>query len=252
MKFIEKDINTQENIKNYSKKREEYFRTRVNKYSTQKNYLLDNPYNQRIIEKLNIHKTKEQELPKKILVEKIQPQVREQIGVSKAVSALNLETKLYEDISPVHAKARLGSAKNISKRNIQSAYVNKPSGGYNLETNYIGMTTMGSLMHVPTSPTYRLHTYDYNTTLGNNFQTLKNEKPKIRLMSAAMPRGPKTIEPFTDGRKSILTETTKSKFNQCIEINKQFLLKNNPNMCLLQVAEIFGSSKLIHYKNINI
>jgi hypothetical protein len=59
---------------------------------------------------------------------------------------------------------------------------------------------MGSIRNAPTSPFNRLHTYDYNNTLGN-LQTLKNEKPKIRLMSAAIPRGPITIDPiYTEGR----------------------------------------------------
>jgi hypothetical protein len=230
IELIEKDINTQENIQLYSHKREEYFRSRVNKYSIKKNYLLDNPYNQRLIERLNINRSKGQEQPKKMIIETQQKEVK----VSKTASALELnKSKYLEDIIPVK-KATRGSAKNIYHRTVLSAVVKS-------EANYIGVTTINS--EIPTSPT-RLVTYDHTNTIAN----LKNEMPKIRLMSAIIPK----CNNLDSDKKSILAETAKSKFNRCIEVNKQFLLKNNPNMNLLQVAEIFGSSKLIHYKNINI
>jgi hypothetical protein len=228
MKLLERDLDTKENIRSYSLKREEYFRTRVNKYSVQKNYLLDNPYNQRIIQKLNLKN--ESESSKKL--ESFETKYLSDKNISnrntsgKSMSQINVISKIQEDTLPKF-NLRLASAKNV--RDVQSAAVKR------LEPNYLN--TVNTIYNYPTSPT-RLLTYDYTTTIGN----IQKTQP-IRIMSAS---------PHQSDRKSILNETTKSKFNRCIEINKEFLLKNNPNMNLFQVAEIFGSSKLIHYKNINI
>jgi hypothetical protein len=49
-------------------------------------------------------------------------------------------------------------------------------------------------------------------------------------------------------KKSIIEETSKNNFFKCVELNKEFMLKNNPNACIKEVARVYGSYKYIHKK----
>jgi hypothetical protein len=253
LNLIENDKVTQDNLKTYSKKREEYFQNRVSKIAMQKNYTLDNPYNQKIIKKLNIHNKDNHDQPTKIYSSNGTPIIQKKSVLTKIeLSKKNTcENHMNEEVAGLGPKNRLQSAKPLIKRPIQSALAKKPDNLY-LRTN--------TASNLPTSPT-RLLTFEYNLTSPTNLKNNTNGPISFhsRLMSACnfSRNNNNKLEPTYPSelnldRKSILNENTKQNFNKCIEINKEFLLKNNPNMCLLQVAEIFGSSKLIHYKNVNI
>jgi hypothetical protein len=164
--------------------------------------------------------------------------------------SINLETYSPE---VKQIKVRYNSATNIFKRNIKSASLKKPDYKY-LKT----YTTV----NLPTSPT-GMFTYETNFTnpgfMSQHSGQLRventntNIKPhKTRLHSACTILRSKNMSMGECDKKSIIHEDVKTNFNRCIEVNKKFLLKNNPNMCLFEVAEIFGSSKLIHYKNITL
>jgi hypothetical protein len=49
-------------------------------------------------------------------------------------------------------------------------------------------------------------------------------------------------------KKSIIDETDKKDFFKCLEISKDFMLRNNPNACIKEVARVYGSYKYIHKK----